>query len=202
MATVRITWTDSVTPETEGYKIYRDDIEIGDVGTGVQTFDDVNAVDGETYKYEVQGYSPTGESTDEVEGSNVINFEVIPPVQADYYVSSSDGDDNDDGLTPDTAWQTLTKSIEGMVAGRGWIVIALTIFATWNPARAFLGAFLFGGISVLQYTLQPLGISPNILNMLPYITTLIVLFIGVSENMKSRIGAPAALGFPYNKGEK
>jgi ABC-type uncharacterized transport system permease subunit len=61
--------------------------------------------------------------------------------------------------------------IEGMTAGRGWIVIALTIFALWNPMRAMLGAFLFGGIFVLQYLLQPLGISPNFLAMLPYIAT-------------------------------
>ena len=47
--------------------------------------------------------------------------------------------------------------IEGMTAGRGWIVIALTIFALWNPMRAMIGAFLFGGIFVLQYLLQPLG---------------------------------------------
>jgi len=59
--------------------------------------------------------------------------------------------------------------IEGMTAGRGWIVIALTIFALWNPMRAVIGAFLFGGIFVLQYLLQPLGISPNFLAMLPYL---------------------------------
>ena len=68
--------------------------------------------------------------------------------------------------------------IEGMTAGRGWIVIALTIFALWNPMRAVIGAFLFGGIFVVQYLLQPLGISPNFLAMLPYIATLLVLFIG------------------------
>lgn len=92
--------------------------------------------------------------------------------------------------------------IEGMVAGRGWIVIALTIFAGWNPAKAFLGAYLFGGIYILQYMLQPLGISPNILLMLPYLTTLIVLFFGVKQSLKTKKGAPATLGFPYIKGEK
>ncbi|MFO7748775.1 MAG: ABC transporter permease, partial [Desulfobacteraceae bacterium] len=67
--------------------------------------------------------------------------------------------------------------IEGMTAGRGWIVIALTIFALWNPGRAIWGAFLFGGIFVLQYLLQPLGISPNFLAMLPYAATLLILLV-------------------------
>lgn len=92
--------------------------------------------------------------------------------------------------------------IEGMVGGRGWIVIALTIFAGWNPIRAFIGAYLFGGIYVLQYLLQPLGISPNILMMLPYITTLFVLFLGASESLKKKMGSPASLGVAYKRGEK
>jgi Uncharacterized ABC-type transport system, permease component len=45
--------------------------------------------------------------------------------------------------------------IEGMTGGRGWIVIALTIFAQWDPLRAILGAYIFGGVDVLQYILQP-----------------------------------------------
>jgi ABC-type uncharacterized transport system permease subunit len=91
--------------------------------------------------------------------------------------------------------------IEGMVAGRGWIVIALTIFALWNPLRAMVGAFLFGGIFVLQYLLQPLGISPNFLSMLPYLTTLLVLLIiGLGDRRK--LNAPAMLGEPYKRGER
>lgn len=91
--------------------------------------------------------------------------------------------------------------IEGMVAGRGWIVIALTIFALWNPMRAMVGAFLFGGIFVLQYLLQPLGISPNFLSMLPYLTTLVVLLIiGLGDRRK--LSAPAMLGEPYKRGER
>lgn len=90
--------------------------------------------------------------------------------------------------------------IEGMTAGRGWIVIALTIFALWNPMRALIGAFLFGGIFVLQYLLQPLGISPNFLAMLPYITTLFVLLmVGLKDS--KRLNAPAMLGEPYKRGE-
>jgi ABC-type uncharacterized transport system permease subunit len=91
--------------------------------------------------------------------------------------------------------------IEGMTAGRGWIVIALTIFALWNPARAIFGAFLFGGIFVLQYLLQPLGISPNFLAMLPYIATLLVLLVGGFRDSR-RLNAPAMLGEPYRRGER
>ncbi|MEN8243331.1 MAG: ABC transporter permease [Thermodesulfobacteriota bacterium] len=91
--------------------------------------------------------------------------------------------------------------IEGMTAGRGWIVVALTIFALWNPMRAVVGAFLFGGIFVLQYLLQPLGISPNFLAMLPYIGTLLVLLmIGIGDSKK--LNAPAMLGESYKRGER
>ena len=91
--------------------------------------------------------------------------------------------------------------IEGMTAGRGWIVIALTIFALWNPGRAIWGAFLFGFIFVLQYLLQPLGISPNFLAMLPYAATLIILLaMGFRDSRK--LNAPAMLGEPYKRGER
>ena len=97
--------------------------------------------------------------------------------------------------------------IEGMTAGAGWIVIALTIFAMWSPTRALLGAYLFGWVKVLQYKLQPpppegLGLSPNLLNMLPFILTILVLLAGTGEVMRKRIGAPAALGLPYAREEK
>lgn len=88
---------------------------------------------------------------------------------------------------------------EGMTAGRGWIVIALTIFALWNPLRAAIGAFLFGGIFVLQYLLQPLGISPNFLAMFPYMATLAVLIMGSLRN-KNQLDAPAMLGEPHRRG--
>jgi len=91
--------------------------------------------------------------------------------------------------------------IEGMTAGRGWIVIALTIFALWNPMRAIIGAFLFGGIFVVQYLLQPLGISPNLLAMLPYMSTLLVLFIGALHDSR-KLNAPAMLAEPYRRGER
>jgi len=97
--------------------------------------------------------------------------------------------------------------IEGMTAGAGWIVIALTIFAMWSPTRALLGAYLFGWVKVLQYKLQPpppegLGISPNLLAMLPFVFTIIVLLAGTGEVMRKRIGAPSALSIPYAREEK
>ena len=91
--------------------------------------------------------------------------------------------------------------IEGMTAGRGWIVIALTIFALWNPLRAVVGAFLFGGIFVLQYMLQPLGVSPNFLAMLPYLATLLVLLVGGLRDSR-RLNAPAMLAEPYRRGDR
>ncbi len=89
--------------------------------------------------------------------------------------------------------------MEGMTGGRGWIVIALTIFALWRPPRAFLGAYLFGVIFVLQYLLQPLGIPPNLLGMMPYLATLAVLVIGGLRADHRHLAAPAALGEPYSK---
>ncbi len=92
--------------------------------------------------------------------------------------------------------------IEGMTAGAGWIVIALTIFAIWDPRRALLGAYLFGGVRVLQFRLQPLGISPNLLNMLPFLLTILVLWLSSGQAAKRRIGAPAALMTAYSREER
>ncbi len=94
--------------------------------------------------------------------------------------------------------------IEGMSAGRGWIVIALTIFAVWNPLRALLGAYLFGGVYALQFRLQAIGIgaeTPQFLLMLPYLTTICALVLISAESVKRRIGVPAALALPYVRGE-
>ena len=92
--------------------------------------------------------------------------------------------------------------IEGMTAGAGWIVIALTIFAIWDPRRALLGAYLFGGVRVLQYRLQPLGISPNLLNMLPFLLTIGVLWLSSGQAAKQRIGAPASLMNAYSREDR
>lgn len=92
--------------------------------------------------------------------------------------------------------------IEGMVAGRGWIVIALTIFAFWNPLRAVLGAWLFGGIFVAQYSLQSWNIPINLLLMLPYLATLVALVLSSTSARRRLICAPAALGEPFHPGER
>lgn len=94
-----------------------------------------------------------------------------------------------------------TSWIEGITAGRGWIAVALTIFALWNPSRAIVGAFLFGGIFVLQYLIQPLGISPNLLAMLPYLSTLVVL-VAIGMRDSNKLNAPAMLGEAYKRGER
>lgn len=90
---------------------------------------------------------------------------------------------------------------ENIVSGRGWIAVALTIFALWNPGRAIWGSFLFGGIFVSQYILQPLGIAPNLLAMLPYISTLLILMI-ISIIDPRKVNAPAMLGIPYKRSRR
>ena len=89
-----------------------------------------------------------------------------------------------------------------MVGGRGWIVVALTIFAYWNPLKAIWTSYLFGGIYILQYLLQPLGIPPSLLMMLPYLSTLIILIFTSRSNLLKRIGSPEALGEPFLKEDK
>lgn len=91
---------------------------------------------------------------------------------------------------------------EAVTGGRGWIAVALTIFALWRPWRALVGAVLFGGIFVLQYNLQPLGIPSNVLGMLPYLTTLLVLVVGGLRSDRRLLSAPAALGETFRPGER
>jgi simple sugar transport system permease protein len=88
---------------------------------------------------------------------------------------------------------------ENITSGRGWIAVALVIFAAWNPGRAMFGAYLFGGVIAGQFRLQTVGvsISPFFLSMLPYLFTILVLVLSSGEAAKRRIGAPAALGRPY-----
>lgn len=89
--------------------------------------------------------------------------------------------------------------VDQMTAGRGWIALGLVIFSLWNPLRALFGAYFFGAIEVISYRLQALGINipVRILNMTPYILTIIVLVMISFESLKKRIGAPASLGVPY-----
>jgi simple sugar transport system permease protein len=92
--------------------------------------------------------------------------------------------------------------VEGLTAGRGWIALALTVFATWRPARALLGAYLFGGVTVLQLNLQASGVqmSSHLLTMLPYLATIVVLAL-ISRNAAFiRLNMPASLGKPFRPG--
>ncbi len=94
---------------------------------------------------------------------------------------------------------------ENLTSGRGWIAIALVIFATWDPARAVIGALLFGGVNAIQFRLQAAGttIPAAFLNMLPYAFTIIVLVVITWwEAFRKRVGAPAALGLPYMREER
>jgi general nucleoside transport system permease protein len=81
---------------------------------------------------------------------------------------------------------------EGMTAGVGWIALALVVFASWKPWRALLGAYLFGGVTVVQLNLQAAGVAIPVeyLAMSPYLITIIVLvFLS-----RDKSGAPASLG--------
>lgn len=92
--------------------------------------------------------------------------------------------------------------VEGLVAGRGWIALALTTFATWRPARVLLGAYLFGGVTMLQFALQGAGVdvSSQLLTMLPYLATIVVLALISRNPLWIRINMPASLGKPFHPG--
>jgi len=92
--------------------------------------------------------------------------------------------------------------IEGMVAGKGWIALALTTFATWRPARVLLGAYLFGGVTMLELFLQNQGVevASQFLSMLPYLATIVVLVL-ISRNATFiRVNMPASIGKPFFPG--
>ncbi len=92
--------------------------------------------------------------------------------------------------------------VEGMVAGKGWIALALTTFATWRPARVLLGAYLFGGVTMLQFHLQGLGVDvpSQVLTMLPYLATIGVLALISRNPTWIRVNMPASLGKPFFPG--
>lgn len=106
------------------------------------------------------------------------------------------------------AYLTLSYSHmwnEGMTAGRGWIAVALVIFAAWNPKRAALGAYLFGGVEACQLRIQASGtmIPAPLLLMLPYILTLLVLiFMGFRKKGRGLSTAPLSLGLPFSREER
>lgn len=86
--------------------------------------------------------------------------------------------------------------IENMVAGRGWIAIALVVFAVWKPVRLMLGAYLFGGVTILQFHAQAIGFDiPNeFLAALPYLATIIVLVLISKDKKLLKMNLPASLG--------
>jgi simple sugar transport system permease protein len=91
---------------------------------------------------------------------------------------------------------------EGMTAGRGWIALALTTFATWRPARVVLGAYLFGAVTMMQFYLQGRGvqISTEFLSMSPYVATIVVLVLISRNPVWIRTNMPASIGKPFHPG--
>ena len=92
--------------------------------------------------------------------------------------------------------------VEGMVAGKGWIALALTTFATWRPARVLMGAYLFGGVTMLQFHLQGMGVEvpSQFLTMMPYVATVVVLALISRNPLWIRINMPASIGKPFHPG--
>ena len=88
---------------------------------------------------------------------------------------------------------------ENMTAGRGWIALALVVFATWRPGRLLLGAYMFGGITILQLHAQGAGFEmpSQFMSMLPYLATVLVLVLISRDKAKIRLNAPAAIGKPF-----
>ena len=92
--------------------------------------------------------------------------------------------------------------VEGRIAGKGWIALALTTFATWRPSRVLLGAYLFGGVTMLQFHMQGLGVDipPQFLTMLPYLSTIVVLVLISRNPLWIRVNMPSAIGKPFYPG--
>jgi simple sugar transport system permease protein len=90
--------------------------------------------------------------------------------------------------------------VEGMTAGRGWIALALVVFATWRPWRVLAGAYLFGGVTLAQFQAQALGIdiASQFLSMLPYVATIVVLALISRDATTIRLNAPASLGRAFH----
>ena len=88
---------------------------------------------------------------------------------------------------------------EGMTAGRGWIALALVVFATWKPERVLIGAYIFGGVTILQMNLQALGLRfpGQFFSMAPYVATIIVLVLISSNKLRIKLSAPASLTIPF-----
>ncbi len=92
---------------------------------------------------------------------------------------------------------------ENIIAGRGWIAVALVIFASWNPIKALVGSYLFGGLNILGFRLQSVGIhiSQYLIDMLPYAATIFIVIISTRKNKKEDM-PPADLSNPYFREER
>ena len=92
---------------------------------------------------------------------------------------------------------------EGMTAGRGWIALALVVFATWKPYRLLVGAYIFGGVAIMQMNLQAFGVKlpGQIFTMMPYIATLVVLVFISSNKLRLKLSAPSSLNIPFEKNQ-
>lgn len=88
---------------------------------------------------------------------------------------------------------------EGLIAGRGWIAVALVVFATWRPGRCFFGAYLFGGATIAQLFAQSAGIGlpSELMSALPYLVTIVVLVLISRNAALMRLSVPASLGKPF-----
>lgn len=89
---------------------------------------------------------------------------------------------------------------EDMVSGRGWIALALVVFATWRPGRVLVGAYLFGGVTIAQLHIQGAGfaVPSQILSMLPYLATILVLVLISRDQVRIRLNAPASIGKTFH----
>ncbi|MFZ0485399.1 MAG: ABC transporter permease [Arenicellales bacterium] len=90
--------------------------------------------------------------------------------------------------------------VEEMTAGRGWIALALVVFSTWRPPRVMVGAYLFGGVTIIQFNVQGFGVDvpSQLLSTLPYLATILVLVLISRDINTIRLNAPASLGKPYH----
>ena len=91
--------------------------------------------------------------------------------------------------------------IENMTAGRGWIALALVVFSSWKPVRVMLGAYLFGGVTILQFHAQNIegfAVPSQVLSMLPYLATILVLVVISYDASRIRLNAPACLGKTFH----
>lgn len=89
---------------------------------------------------------------------------------------------------------------EGLIAGRGWIAVALVVFATWRPGRCVAGAYLFGGVTMAQLFAQSAGIRvpSELMSALPYLATIVVLVVISRDTRLMRLNVPASLNKPFN----